>query len=299
LELVSYSWHIESGLAILEGQVTNISSQPLRRVQVVASFYDADGGFITSETTHIEYDPVLPGQTSPFRAYQTQNPAMNKAAVAFKHSSGDSIPFRAVPFPSPVKEAHKPDAPERNGQTTWQGLQFGMNRQQARDVLSANGFSLREGRDSGSNIVDPDFELKTNSPILSSNYNPDVASASMFFKPELVFGTQGGLQTVKLDLDQARVAQSAPAFRSNAGTVLLTVVAGTSVYEQLTGEYGQPVGARGPCNNTSASRLVGSIQECSAKWKDSGQTIELFWSYNWPLQKLSFFITYSGTASGL
>lgn len=183
------------------------------------------------------------------------------------------------------------------GQTTWQGLQFGMNRQQARDILSAKSFSLRDGRDTGSNIVDPDFELETNSAILSSNFKAGVATASMFFKPELVFGTQGGLQTVKLDLDQARAFQSAPAFQSNAA--LLTAIAGTSVYEQLTGKYGQPVGKRGPCDSISVATLIGSIQECSARWKDSGQTIELFWSYNWPLRKLSFFITYSGTASGL
>jgi hypothetical protein len=183
------------------------------------------------------------------------------------------------------------------GQTPWQGLQFGMNRQEVRDILSVKSFSLRDGRDSGSNIVDPDFELKTNSAILSSNFKPEVASASMFFKPELAFGTQGSLQTVKLDLDQARVFQSAPAFRSDPA--LLTAIAGTSVYEQLTGKYGQRVGMRGPCDNISVVTLIGSIQECSVKWKDSGQTIELFWSYNWPLRKLSFFITYSGTVSGL
>jgi hypothetical protein len=94
LELVKYVWHIEYGYAILEGQVTNISSQPLKNVAAVASFYDLNGGFITSSDTLIDYNPVLPGQTSPFKIMATENPAMKKAGVAFKELMGGTIPFR-------------------------------------------------------------------------------------------------------------------------------------------------------------------------------------------------------------
>jgi hypothetical protein len=94
LELVKYVWHIEYGYAILEGQVTNISSQPLKNVAAVASFYDSNGGFITSSDTLIDYNPVLPGQTSPFKAMATENPTMKKAGVAFKELMGGTIPFR-------------------------------------------------------------------------------------------------------------------------------------------------------------------------------------------------------------
>jgi hypothetical protein len=182
-------------------------------------------------------------------------------------------------------------------QITWQGLQFGMNRQQVKDSLSAKSFSTRDSRDATIVTVDPDFELKTNSAILSSNFKTEVASASMFFKPDVAFGAQSGLQTIKLELDQAKIFQSAPAFQSSLP--LLTTIAGTSAYEQLTGKYGPPVSKRGPCDDIPLASLIGSIQECSAKWKDNGQTIELFWSYNWHLRNLSFSITYSATASGL
>ena len=94
LELVKYSWHIEYGYAILEGQVRNISPEPLKNVAAVASFYDSDGGFITSSDTLIDYNPVLPGQTSPFRVMATQNPTMKKARVEFKELLGGTIPFR-------------------------------------------------------------------------------------------------------------------------------------------------------------------------------------------------------------
>jgi hypothetical protein len=94
LELVKYAWHIEYGYAILEGQVKNISSQPLKNVTAVASFYDASSGFITSSDALIDFNPVLPGQTSPFKVMATQNPAMKKGGVEFKSLMGGSIPFR-------------------------------------------------------------------------------------------------------------------------------------------------------------------------------------------------------------
>jgi hypothetical protein len=94
LALVAYSWSTESGYAILEGQVKNISSQSLQNVTAVASFYDANGGFITTSDALIDYNPILPGQTSPFKVMKTENPAMKKANVEFKYLMGGSIPFQ-------------------------------------------------------------------------------------------------------------------------------------------------------------------------------------------------------------
>jgi hypothetical protein len=140
-------------------------------------------------------------------------------------------------------------------QTSWQGLRFGMNRQQVRETLSAKSFSLLDGRDATTSTVMPEFELKTNSAILSSNLKPGFASAPMFFKPEVAFDHQGNLQTIKLDLDQSKVAESTPALRSNVE--LITYIAGTSAYEQLTGKYGPPAVKRGPCDNIHLHRWLG------------------------------------------
>ena len=105
LELVGYSWRIEYGYAILEGQVTNISSDALRNVTALASFYDADNGFITSADSLIDYNPILPGQTSPFKVSATSNPTMKKARVVFKELAGGTIPFRTA-------ESKRPPAAE-------------------------------------------------------------------------------------------------------------------------------------------------------------------------------------------
>ena len=47
---------------------------------------------ITSDSSLIEYDPILPGQTSPFKVIERYNPAMEKANIEFKHMWGNRIP---------------------------------------------------------------------------------------------------------------------------------------------------------------------------------------------------------------
>ena len=94
LELMSHTWHTEYDYAVYEGTVRNISSRSIENVEAVVSFYDKQGGFITSSEALINFNPILPGQTSPFKVMKTHNPAMEKAAVDFKYFMGGSIPYK-------------------------------------------------------------------------------------------------------------------------------------------------------------------------------------------------------------
>lgn len=94
LELQNYTWSEEYGYAILEGSVKNISGAPLRNVLAVGNFYDASGELITSDDALIEYNPILPGQTSPFKVMARYNPAMKKAGIDFKELLGGTIEWR-------------------------------------------------------------------------------------------------------------------------------------------------------------------------------------------------------------
>jgi hypothetical protein len=94
LELVKFSWHTEYGYAILEGQVKNVSSQPLRNVAALASFYEANGSFITSSHSLIDYNPVLPEQTSPFKVMARENPRRSKSIAHFATSTASSSKVR-------------------------------------------------------------------------------------------------------------------------------------------------------------------------------------------------------------
>lgn len=96
LELQSWSWHSEYGYAIAEGQVKNISDESLKNVEVVITWYTEDYTFITSDSALIEYNPILPGQTSPFKVYATYNPAMFKAGIDFKFFMGGTISWIKV-----------------------------------------------------------------------------------------------------------------------------------------------------------------------------------------------------------
>lgn len=69
----------------------NISDQPLKNVTAVATWLDKDGGFIKSDNAIIEYNPILPGQISPFKTMSSTNPAMEKYSVGFKTLFGGSL----------------------------------------------------------------------------------------------------------------------------------------------------------------------------------------------------------------
>jgi hypothetical protein len=94
LELVSWNITREYGYATAEGLVTNISDKRLENIQAVVTFKTKDGEFIKSDTGMVEYNPLLPGQTSPFRVMTTYNPAMSGADLQFKKMFGGTIPFR-------------------------------------------------------------------------------------------------------------------------------------------------------------------------------------------------------------
>jgi len=79
------------GYHIVEGQVKNISNEPLQNVTAVATWFDKDGGFIKSDNAIVEYNPILPGQTSPFKTMSSTNPAMSKYAVEFKTLFGGTL----------------------------------------------------------------------------------------------------------------------------------------------------------------------------------------------------------------
>lgn len=91
LELLGHGWHEEYSYAVYEGQVKNISNSKMEHVQAVVTWYDNNGNMITSRSALIEYDPLMPGQTSPFKVIKSFNPAMQKAGVEFSYLMGGLI----------------------------------------------------------------------------------------------------------------------------------------------------------------------------------------------------------------
>jgi hypothetical protein len=94
LEVQKWHWYKEYDYAIAEGTVKNISSESLNNVLAVLQIYDKQGNFIKSDNALIEYRPILPGQTSPFKVMSSFNPAMGKASIDFKTFSGGTLFWR-------------------------------------------------------------------------------------------------------------------------------------------------------------------------------------------------------------
>ena len=75
----------------IEGEVRNISTAPLKNVTAVGTWYDKDDVFVKSDDALVDFNPVLPGQTSPFKTISTGNPAMAKYKIAFKTLMGGTL----------------------------------------------------------------------------------------------------------------------------------------------------------------------------------------------------------------
>jgi len=92
LELISWSWYNGGHhFAIVKGLVKNNSKSPIRNITALAMFYDSNGRFINSDSSLIEYQTLMPGQSSPFKIMSRWNPAMQKCSVSFKHFRGGEI----------------------------------------------------------------------------------------------------------------------------------------------------------------------------------------------------------------
>jgi len=94
LELVSMNCYREYDYFIIEGMVKNISDKPLESVLAVGNTYTENGEFVKSSDALIEYNPILSGQSSPFKTMTTDNPAIKKCKVDFKEFWGGTIPTK-------------------------------------------------------------------------------------------------------------------------------------------------------------------------------------------------------------
>ncbi len=94
LALLSSRGYEEYGYHIIEGQVQNISTETLKSVTAIGTWFAKDGSFIKADDALIDFNPILPGQTSHFRTMSTSNPAMSRYSIDFKELMGGTILFQ-------------------------------------------------------------------------------------------------------------------------------------------------------------------------------------------------------------
>lgn len=88
--LNAFHWKVNSAnMVAFEGQVTNNSDQPIRSLEALAEFYTSDGKFITSASTYMDINPLMPGQTTPFKGYETFQFEMETVKIRLKTFNGE------------------------------------------------------------------------------------------------------------------------------------------------------------------------------------------------------------------
>jgi hypothetical protein len=82
------------GYHYVEGQVRNLTSSPIENFTAVATWFTKDGTFITTDEGLIDFNPLMPGQTSSFKTITRGNPQMLRFSVTFKRLFGGQLRVR-------------------------------------------------------------------------------------------------------------------------------------------------------------------------------------------------------------
>lgn len=93
LEVLSWKCEKEYGYVFVVGEVKNISSESIKNVMAVGEFRTKDGTLVKAEDSLVDYNPLLPGQTSPFKTGGTDNPAITNCNLSFKTLFGKEIGY--------------------------------------------------------------------------------------------------------------------------------------------------------------------------------------------------------------
>ncbi len=93
LRLRSWRCYEEYGFQHIEGRVTNQTDRAFNNDLVVASFETSAGRLVKNETALVQFQPLMPGQTSPFTLVAIGNPQIDRCEIGFQIMSGPALSF--------------------------------------------------------------------------------------------------------------------------------------------------------------------------------------------------------------
>lgn len=98
------SWHCDQkdSFMFVRGEVKNVSPNKLKNIAAVGTWYTKAGALIKSDDALLDYNPILPGQTSPFEVISTSNPEAQRCGLNFKNLMGGTVGFTAKSPPAPA-----------------------------------------------------------------------------------------------------------------------------------------------------------------------------------------------------
>ncbi len=93
LTVRSWNWREEYSYAIVEGTVKNNSGEAIENLEAVVEFTDGAGNLIKSGSALVDFRPLMPGQSSPFKVMESFNPMIKSASLRFKQLMGGEIAY--------------------------------------------------------------------------------------------------------------------------------------------------------------------------------------------------------------
>lgn len=91
LKISGFKCVTEHGYVSVSGMVKNNTHRSIDRLMSVGIFSTSSGDFIKSADAMVDFQPLLPGQSSPFRSMTTDNPAIKNCRVTFKTMFGGEV----------------------------------------------------------------------------------------------------------------------------------------------------------------------------------------------------------------
>jgi hypothetical protein len=92
-DVTGLTCHITSVGPEFEGEIKNTSTRSIGHVAITATFFNKKGGFISNGETMINFQPILPGQISPFSGYGGSNPSINYVRIKVAKFEGRELSF--------------------------------------------------------------------------------------------------------------------------------------------------------------------------------------------------------------
>jgi hypothetical protein len=75
----------------VNGQVTNVSDRPINNVMAYGTFSASNGDVINTSSALIDFQPIMPGQTSSFKVMAINNPLIRRCSVQMGKLFGGSL----------------------------------------------------------------------------------------------------------------------------------------------------------------------------------------------------------------
>ena len=95
IQVLAWNCYFGAGVMKTGGEVKNISDAPISDLSPNVTFRDSNGTFLSNAEFFLDYNPLLPGQTSPFHVWSNSvNPAIATAELAL--IAGDRQPVELV-----------------------------------------------------------------------------------------------------------------------------------------------------------------------------------------------------------